>query len=498
MKKSYSTNRAIVISLALLTAVVVLSGVVWILDRVRPVQAAPDGKSQGGAEYNAINYWDKDIIYHLPFVISDPVWGWQTTAVVQNTSLSTTTVKVYTLDAAGNYVDNEQFDLEAMGSAVYTPTSVVSGSLLVVSDEDVVVMGKDTYLLDGQSSTDRLMSYRGTPDGSGGKEINLLPVYRNYEGWNSWLAIYNSDFVIASIDVYFHNQSGVVVLSQEDVIVPAKSTYFIDVASLSALGQDFMGRVRIESSAETVGVVKSINSVTGEALAHNNRALVDDEAALTMPNIYLPTVLKHSLSTLLVYNLDNAQTVFTATLYYTDGSVASTASETLEPYAMRVMDLNDAAWLPEIPQGFSGCGMVEFDYSSMIGVLVDTSWAPGNDFGTGYSGVWLDLANTFYVPFLRRDADGLSTNFNIQNINNEPITVTVSYYDQEGNLQGTADQITIDPMGMHTCDQGAGDLPKPFRGSAVVQSLNSKIMAVTGRIWITTPEYKVYLPLVIR
>ncbi len=475
----HSTNDAhkekIITGLIPVIALAIAAGLVLLCAATLVAEAASQPKYQDEAEYNAWNKWDRDTEVYVPFVNSDPARGWQTTAIVQNTEPNTATVVLRYYDTAGVETEVVNDELPPWGSRAYPTTDVFSGSLRVTATQRVVVVANDAPLDPGWTG-DSLMSYRGASAGNSGREIHLLPIYRAYEGWNSSFAVQNIENTTAPISMTVYNLSGTVVFSQTDAL-PPYTTHLYDAASLPGQEDGSVNRVRIESVNRIVGVTKNANNQTGEAVAHNNRRL-EPVGTRAMPmQIYLPLVVKHSLSTLVVYNLTENTSDVTATLYDVGGTAVSSSTLSLAPYATRFISLDSNAWSPLVPDGFEGSALIEF--TEPVGILVNTSWSPAPDTFTGYSGFWFDVSDAFYVPFVRNTADGSTTRISVQNASWGELDadVTVTYYDEMGNLAGTKSALVKDNA-THVFEQASSDLPVPFRGSALVTATTS--IAVVG------------------
>jgi hypothetical protein len=445
---------------------------------------------QGEAEYNAFDKWDVAPNIYLPFVGSDPAWGWRTATTVQNTCTDTITITLRYFNTSGAEVSIVTDTLPPLGSRVYTPTGVFSGSLLISATQDIGAIATDSPL-DSNREGDSLMSYRGVERWDGGVEISLLPIYRGYQGWNSRFAIQNTEDTTTPITITFYDLTGTAVYSQVDSL-PPRSAHLYSAAEVSGLGTDFYGRAQVETgnSERVAGAVKAVNSQTGEAVAHNNHRLEPTSA----PYIFLPLVMRRHTSSIVVYNTGATEvTSNTITLYDQDGITVTTYGPfSLEAHASRSVSLNDPGWSPAVSVGFKGSARV-YRGSHHINALVDTTWPSTPGTFTGYSGV--DWGNApSYVPFVSNSADGGVTQISVQNIEGAEAEVVVTYYDGSGSQAGR-ETATVNPYAAHYFDQAASGLPASFSGSAVVTSTHS--IVVTGLISRGQLNL-IYLPLVLR
>jgi len=490
MNRTQRSKAAIAVGLAAAAIAAVLVWTGFYGAEIPVAEASSRPGYQGEAEYNAFDKWDVDTDIYLPFASSDPAWEWRTATTVQNTYTGTITVTLRYFDTFGAEVKTVTDTLPPLGSRTYTPTGVFSGSLMITATEDIGVIATDSPL-DSNREGDSLMSYRGVGRGDGGTKINLLPIYRGHQGWNSRFAVQNTEDTTTPITITFYNLTGTAVYSQVDNL-PPYSAHLYDAAEISGLGTDFYGRAQVETenSERVAGVVKAVNSQTGEAVAHNNHPLEPTSSQ----NIYLPLVLKGHTSSIVVYNMGTTEaTSNTITLYDQNGITVTTYGPfSLAAHAVKSISLNDPGWSPVMTAGFKGSARV-YKGSWYVGALVDTTWPSHPGTFTGYSGVdW--GSPPFYVPFIRNSAGGDVTQISVQNVRSEDAEVAVTYYDESGGQVGR-ETATVKPLAAHYFDQALSGLPASFSGSAVVTSTHS--IVVTGLISRGRLNM-VYLPLVVR
>ena len=445
---------------------------------------------QDEAEYNTWAGAEVDTEVYLPFVNSDPAWRWRTTAVVQNTGTGTATVALLYYDTGGTLANVLADTLPSMGSRAYPTTGVFSGSLVITATQPVAAIANQSPL-DPDWTGDGLMSYRGVGGSGSADEIVLLPIYRAYQGWNSVLAVQNMANTSVAITLTFYNLTGTVVYVQGDNL-PPRSAHWYDGAAMPDLGTDFYGRVHVRSTTHTpvVGAVQAVNSLTGKAVAHNNRPL---KQVVGVWRLYLPRLGRNMLlmahspasynsqvftSGIVLHNPWGDVTNVVIEFYGQDGVLRWNYFTSLNPQA--IVSLADQLW--GVPSGFLGSGVVSSDRS--IGVLANTAF-------TGYSGVVRSGTDTTaYVPFVRKSADGMVTQISVQNVATTTAKVFVTYYDEGGDLSGV-EIATVPPYAARYFGQEWSSLPTPFRGSAVVTA--TQPIAVVGFIGHERPATPVLL-----
>ena len=418
------------------------------------------------AEYNAWGGGDLDTEVHLPFVNSDPDWNWRTTVTVQNTNADTTTLTLryrYTNGVEANIITDT---LPPMGSHAYPTTGIFTGSLIITATHPVAAIANESPL-DAGWTGDGLMSYRGIGSSAGDTDITMLPIYRAHDGWNSVFAVQNMGTTAASVTLDFYDLDGNIVHSQSDNL-PSRSAHWYDVAQIAALGSDFSGRVRVQSTggAPIAGFVHAVNAQTGEAVAHNNCCL--EQAAY---RLYLPHLNNNNTSEIVLYNLSTTKRAYVVIdLYSENGAHSASCNTSLASGATRAVSLGEAGCFSPVPAGFRGSAIISSDQP--IGALVNTDWPSSPATFTGYSGVGgtASVDTAAYAPFVRKTTETV-TQIGVQNAGSGSANVYVTYYDENGNPVGN-ENATVPSYAAHYF-QGSSSLPTPFRGSAVVTSTES-------------------------
>jgi len=242
MNGTQRSKAALAVGLAAAALAAVLAWTGFYGAAIPVAEASSRPGYQGEAEYNALNTGDVGDPLYLPFVSTDPAWGWRTATTVQNTYTGTITITLHYFDTSGAETDTVTDTLPALGSRTYTPTGVFSGSLVISATQNIGAVAVDSPL-DPDWEGDSLMSYRGVE--YGGNEINLLPIYREYQGWNSRFAAQNVKDTSASITITFYNLTGTAVYSQVDNL-PPHSAHLYDAAEIPGLGTNFYGRAQVE------------------------------------------------------------------------------------------------------------------------------------------------------------------------------------------------------------------------------------------------------------
>ena len=221
----------------------------------------------GEAEFNA---WETGVTeISFPFVNSKSEWKWQTEIVVQNIGTSSNTVSLNYYDFWGSLVGNLSTQLLPNASQVFSPPTNFSGSLVVSGTQPLtaIVIGSNP---DPTWSGDKLFSYEAAKIIPSVNYIQLFPIQKNYNGWNSILAVQNQEGSgPASITLTFRDISNGLTTAMTDTL-PAYSSKFYDASTLTSLGNSFKGSVYIQANKTVTGMVISSSPISGGgALAYS-------------------------------------------------------------------------------------------------------------------------------------------------------------------------------------------------------------------------------------
>ena len=467
-----STNiakRTVLIIIFLITLVQIS---VAVLERfqhtlTRPASASPLQATASDAEYNAFYPAELSTEIILPFVNSKATWEWLTTTIIQNASDSTASLTFRYYNTAGKEDIVIKDTLPAMANRSYTSPPNFSGSLVVLSNQLIGAIVTETPI-DANREGDGLMSYKGISASDSYTEVGLLPIYREYTGWNSFFAVQNAGGSTAAIDISFINAAGDFVHSLSDSL-PGHAAHWYNTADMAQLGTGFFGRVHVRSDLPVTGVTNAVNRLTGEAVAHNNRNLLTAPFSLNM----LPHLTNESI--ILLYNASETAGKFLISFYSQNSSAIETIADSLGGGVTKLISLDT---IEQLPSGFIGSAVIvsEVPFVSVVeNRLLDSAATR-----TSYSGIPAEhVTMSATVPVVRKITDGPLTRIIVQNADAQNAGVTVKYYDEKGSL--TWEETAVIPsQAAHHFDQAESSLPAEFSGSARVTS--DRKIAVVGLI----------------
>ena len=226
------------------------------------VEAVTRAGYDSDATYNAWSAAEVGTALYLPYINADAAWPWLTRTTVQNASGVTNTVTLKYFAQTDGSLITRSVVLPPYGSGTYTPPPGFSGSMEVDGVQPMAVSA-NALPLDAARVGDNLMSYRGV--NAGATQLLVPLVFRNYAGWNSFLAVQNLVTATANLTLDFYSSGGGLALSLPQAVA-ARGAYFADVATVPGLPDPFDGWVVITSDQPVVSMGHMVNT-SGQALA---------------------------------------------------------------------------------------------------------------------------------------------------------------------------------------------------------------------------------------
>ncbi len=261
--------------------------------------------------------------------------------------------------------------------------------------------------------------------------VGLYPVYlpdvmENYYGWNSSIVVRNnSDTKTAQVNTTFFWEDGSVCTQKTDYIAP-RNTVVVDFPGTCY----YCRGSAVVVSSEDVSVVVETKS-SSQAYAYNGITPASgDPAFRTGRTIYTPlSIARYGNwhTTLVVQNAGSSPADVAITYRNPSGSSRGTFhSYDIPPNGSRTLDAN-----AHLGSSFTGSAVVTSDQE--IAVIVRES--DGSMVGT-YNGASAG-ATTTYVPLVLKGYSDWTTGFQIQNVDSQGATASITYYNSNGGVAGT-------------------------------------------------------------
>jgi hypothetical protein len=381
------------------------------------------------------------------------------TLFIQNPAENPADVLVSFYAADGSNAGTEMLQIPASGSHRLEATALPAGfegSAVIEATEPVQAV------VNLQAATaDSLLSYTAMP--AGDMEAVLLPIMRNFYGWDTSFSIQNTGIDTADVTMSYFSAAGLVYNSVDSI--PAGASHVYRQADMPGLGVNFSGYVLVQSTAPIAAVVERWSSVTAFASACNGISPASTGSAFFFPR--QQKAVDGWTSAVPFVNLGSVVADLMAHWHSGSGSLVWNASSTVPPGQVAGYAL---AAIPEIPSGFDGSLVVEA--TEPLAAVADSQnqGATGDGLATvtGQS----QLATTAYLPRVAHvESAGLRTELSIQNGSGTGATeVTITFYDESGTATATVSD-SIPPYGVARYDTaGVPALGADWEGSAIVNA----------------------------
>lgn len=297
--------------------------------------------------------------------------------------------------------------------------------------------------------------------------------------YTSYLAFQNTGASAATVTVQYYDGQGNALSSTNPC--PTVAAHAECIAS-NAFASGNKGTGIIISSQPLAVIVAEGTPYGGSAYAVSSTSSNQLVAPLIFHNAF------GDFSTqLTVFNTGTAAATATVTFYDQNGVVQTSATQNLTISAKTATTLDQAAANSNLPNNFSGWAQITgANGSQLVGQVLEQS--AGQHFVAVASAQPLSqAATTLYAPAIFNGAFNFSTGANIVNPNPQPVSVTVSYYDDNGNLTPTA-AFTLGGNSLISVFQGGSNgsglpgngLASGFSGSAVITSTGAGVVMVVN------------------
>ena len=261
--------------------------------------------------------------------------------------------------------------------------------------------------------------------------VGLYPVYlpdimENYYGWNSSIVVRNnSDTKTAQVNTTFFWEDGSVCTQKTDYIAP-RNTVVVDFPGTCY----YCRGSAVVVSSEDVSVVVETKS-SSQAYAYNGITPASgDPAFRTGRTIYTPlSIARYGnwRTTLVVQNAGSSYADVAITYRNPSGSSRGTFhSYDIPPNGVRTLDAN-----AHLASSFTGSAIVTSDQEIAV-IVRESDGGMGGTYNGGSAG-----ATTTYVPLVLKGYSDWTTGFQIQNVDSQGATASITYYNSNGGVAGT-------------------------------------------------------------
>lgn len=296
-------------------------------------------------------------------------------------------------------------------------------------------------------------------------------------GYTSYLVFQNPTNAVANISLQYYTPQGTLFTS--DATCPTLAA-FAECIPNNPFGAGDKGGGIILSNQPLNVVVPEGTPYGGSAYAVGSGASQSLIAPLAFHNAY--TDFNTQLT---VFNTSGGPVSVTVAFYNTDGSPAGSANCELNNIPANGSGVLDQANACSLPNGFNGWAQITGPVGSkLVAQVLEQSASRGF---VAIANAQATPQTSLYTPAMFKNAiNGFNTGANIINPGSSPVTVTITYYNVNGNTTTTA-PFTVAAHSLQTVYQGGGagvglpggnGLADGFNGAAIVNSTGGIIMVV--------------------
>lgn len=295
--------------------------------------------------------------------------------------------------------------------------------------------------------------------------------------WSSNIIIRNDGTSPATVVVNFYSTTGVLVKSYPlPEPIPPKGEYALDTESVADLPNGFAGSA-VVSASQPVSATFLGQDVTNPSI---NRTLYNGFTSGS-DTVYVPAISNNygdQTSMLAVQNVDPTPAQVTIRfLERFSGAQTALVSVTVPANSSQFIDAANLPGGQRLPAPWTGAALLQATGGRVVAAVHQPYLSSNRAVAfEGTSGV----GNTVYLPsaLYQYGSQGQTTFIQVQNAQDRPITATVTFYNTNGSVAGSASG-AIGPFQKQSWNPGSAAIAPNFNGSAVVKA-DGNIAAVAN------------------
>ncbi|MHB1318518.1 MAG: hypothetical protein ACYCYF_07875 [Anaerolineae bacterium] len=309
--------------------------------------------------------------------------------------------------------------------------------------------------------------------------LGVSAQFADQQDWVSAITYYTPSDTPGVMVVTYYAADGTAYSTGEIDLLPHKAGSLY-IGSVSSVPAAFSGSAVMSASVPLVATYAQF--VSGAEGPNYGRMIYNGfDASAAAQRFYIPTILYQAFGTTSTVGIQNIEgTPITARLsFYAVGN----------PTAVAVKDVPIPAFssyifgpvdIPELSPGFTGSLVITTNETG--GGLVVAAAEETLDAGRAayaFEGV-AQGANKFYMPSMQCRAFSSKhiSYYAIQNAGTGNASVTITYYDLNGNIAGTMPATIIPEGGKLSTNPCLAGVPNGSWGSAVIESTGAEIIAI--------------------
>ncbi len=384
-------------------------------------------------------------------------------------------IAIHYYDAAGNEVEVDTDSIAANASKAYYVPNVLGQpdgrySVVIESDQELFALSNETT---AQGAAPNVAATHSGFTGADVADTLYIPwVVCEFYEYNSMVAVQNASTAATDITVDFYQSGNSTPVQSYDFpgVLPGGSV-FLDMtqAPYNSDLNGFFGSVIAYSDdgAELAGVLNDTNP-TGSFLRSYN-AVNDAWAAETL---YAPQVTAnyYGFSSGMTLQNPNATAAQVTIEYYLSGQTTpvTTQNLTVAAYSAQPTYLPN---VPGMPTDFNGTAVIMSTNGVSVMGIANHDHDPAGP-AASYNLIPIGMASTqVFMPQVVRHYYDYESGWQVYNLGPEDVTVTVTYYNTNGTVRGTAqhDVEAESAFTMYLGDSRGDILGSDFNGGGVIE-----------------------------
>lgn len=422
--------------------------------------------------------------YYLPFLANNytpagSAGSYTTLLIIQNVGSNQATIQKQYYNNSGNAYLN--------GNTALNPSAQLA-------DFDMVANGTSGAGVIYSTQPLNVLVVEATPYGGSayavpaGTSSNLTaPLAINGSlGFATQLTVFNTAASATSATVNFYDQNGNLQPNATRTLnIGAKTSVTLDQTNNSGLPSGFYGFAQITGATGSQLVAQVLEQNPGSHFT----ALVNASSS-SSSNLYAAAIFNNVFGGFytganIINPNDNAVTV-TVNYYDNNGQQYASAPFTLGGHAIApIFDAaTSGAGLPNggLPSGFYGAASVSAQGGGVVMVVNEAGGRTAS--GAAQSGTYSATAsghNSVGLPIVANNGAGFTTGVTVLNTSGQAVSGTITYYNNDGSMQGSPLSFTVGANASYAIYQGAASqgLPNGFSGQAIITENGGSDLVVT-------------------
>jgi len=303
--------------------------------------------------------------------------------------------------------------------------------------------------------------------------------------WEVSITYQNVGDASTNVTMFFYEEGSASYTEYGPIALEAGAGTSLWIGKVS-LPSSFRGSAVLSSSSEPiVATAVQFSSDSGFKMRLLSNGFTPEQAS---EKVLIGTTLAQTFDRTTIFSIQNVEgEAVTATVEFfnTNGSSVGTVDYDIPAYSTKYIEMDMTGDTGLSSSTFNGSAVVtgkKSDNSDAMLVAGVSELYTDRPVAANFEGIPLsNAANTIYMATGLCENFGLDSFYAVQNADTVNATITVNYYDKNGNPVAEDGPYTIGPgqkKSIRTCDPNDNTNMSGFTGSAVVESTGGKIVAI--------------------